>query len=66
LRSLRRISGEEVARSVVRAQYAAGAVKEKPVAGYREEKNAKPDSQTETYVYLRVLIDNWRWTDVTL
>src|SRR3981081_3081812 len=64
LRSLRRISGEDVARSVVRAQYAAGTVKEKPVAGYREEKNVKPDSQTETYVALRVLIDNWRWADV--
>src|SRR3984893_5168857 len=64
LRSLRRISGEDVVRSVVRAQYAAGTVKEKPAAGYREEKNVKPDSQTETYVALRVLIDNWRWADV--
>jgi glucose-6-phosphate 1-dehydrogenase len=66
LRSLRRISGEDVARSVVRAQYAAGTVKEKPAAGYREEKNVKPDSQTETYVALRVLIDNWRWADVPI
>src|SRR3981081_2449737 len=64
LRSLRRISGEDVARSVVRAQYAAGSVKENPVVGYREEKNVKPDSQTETYVALRVLVDNWRWADV--
>src|SRR6201993_1758467 len=64
LRSLRRISGEDLGRDVVRAQYGPGSIKEKPVAGYREEKNVKPDSQTETYVALRILIDNWRWADV--
>ena len=64
LRSLRRISGEDVGRDVVRGQYGPGSMKEKPVASYREEKNVKPDSQTETYVALRILIDNWRWADV--
>src|SRR5258705_3102348 len=56
IRSLRRITGEDVARSVVRAQYGPGSIKEKPAVGYREEKNVKPDSQTETYVALRLLI----------
>jgi glucose-6-phosphate 1-dehydrogenase len=64
LRSLRRISGSEVARSVVRAQYTAGSAKGNPAVGYREEKNVNAESQTETYVALRVLIDNWRWADV--
>jgi glucose-6-phosphate 1-dehydrogenase len=64
LRSLRRISGDDVARSVVRAQYTSGLVKGNTVAGYREEKNVNPESQTETYVALRVLVDNWRWADV--
>src|SRR5437870_6462635 len=64
LRSLRRISGDGVARSVVRAQYTSGLVKRNTVAGYREEKNVNPESQTETYVALRVLVDNWRWADV--
>ena len=64
LRSLRRIRGADVARNVVRAQYAAGAVNGQPVAGYRDEKNVKPESMTETYVALRILIDNWRWADV--
>jgi glucose-6-phosphate 1-dehydrogenase len=64
LRSLRRISGEDLGRDVVRAQYGPGSIKEEPVASYREEKNVKPDSQTETYVALRILIDNWRWADV--
>jgi len=64
LRSLRRMRREEVTRSVVRGQYAAGSINGKPVVGYREEKNVKPESMTETYVALRVLIDNWRWADV--
>src|SRR6516162_9322803 len=64
LRSLRRISGEDVGRDVVRAQYGPGSIEEKPVPSYRQEKNVKPDSQTETYVALRILIDNWRWADV--
>jgi glucose-6-phosphate 1-dehydrogenase len=64
LRSLRRMRSEEVARSVVRGQYGPGSINGKPVVGYREEKNVKPESMTETYVALRVLIDNWRWADV--
>jgi glucose-6-phosphate 1-dehydrogenase len=64
LRSLRRISSEDVGRDVVRAQYGRGSISEKTVVSYREEKNVKPDSQTETYVALRILIDNWRWADV--
>src|ERR1700722_9101077 len=64
LRSLRRIGSEEVARSVVRGQYGAGSINGKTVVGYREEKNVKPESMTETYVSLRLLIDNWRWANV--
>lgn len=64
LRSLRRMRREEVARSVVRGQYASGSINGNSVVGYREEKNVKPESMTETYVALRVLIDNWRWADV--
>jgi glucose-6-phosphate 1-dehydrogenase len=64
LRSLRRIAAEDVAPSIVRGQYGAGAINAKPVVGYREEKNVKPESMTETYVALRILIDNWRWADV--
>src|SRR5437899_2435391 len=32
--------------------------------GYRQEQNVNPDSQTETFVALRLFIDNWRWADV--
>ena len=64
LRSLRRIAQQNVVRSVVRGQYSEGSINGKPVVGYREEKNVKPASVTETYVALRLIIDNWRWADV--
>ena len=43
-----------------------GAIAGKPVAAYREEKGVDPQSQTETYVALRVRVDNWRWADVPI
>src|ERR1700747_2892644 len=49
LRSLRRIRGEEVFRSVVRGQYTDGSIDGEKVVGYREEKNGKPRSITEPY-----------------
>ena len=36
----------------------------KPVPGYREEPGVKPDSRTETYVALKLSVDNWRWNGV--
>ena len=66
VRSLRRFAQSEVAANVVRGQYTAGAINGKPVAGYRQEPNVKPDSQTETFVALRLFIDDWRWADVPI
>jgi glucose-6-phosphate 1-dehydrogenase len=66
VRSLRRFAPEEVCTYVVRGQYTAGAINGKPVAGYREEERVDPKSQTETYVALRILLDNWRWADVPI
>ena len=64
VRSLRRIAGDEVKINVVRGQYTTGSIDGKPVPGYREEKNVNPKSTTETFVALRIKIDNWRWADV--
>jgi glucose-6-phosphate 1-dehydrogenase len=64
LRSLRRIANEDVARNVVRGRYGPGSINGQTVTGYLDEKNVNPKSVTETYVALRVLIDNWRWADV--
>src|SRR6185312_15721314 len=49
---------------VVRGQYDSGVVAEKAVAAYRKEENVAPDSNVETYVAMRIMIDNWRWAGV--
>ncbi len=50
--------------AVVRGQYTAGDIDGHDVAGYLEEVGVGPDSATETFVALRVAIDNWRWRGV--
>jgi len=64
LKALRPITRENVENKVVRGQYGPGFIKGKPVAGYLEEEGGNPDSSTETFVAIRVDIDNWRWADV--
>lgn len=64
LRSLRRIDSSNVREKVVRGQYTAGFAQGKKVPGYLEEEGANPGSQTETFVAIRVDIDNWRWAGV--
>ena len=66
VRSLRRFAQSEIAANVVRGQYAQGAIDGKLVAGYRKEPKVKSDSQTETFVALRLYIDDWRWADVPI
>ncbi|MBV9861426.1 MAG: glucose-6-phosphate dehydrogenase [Alphaproteobacteria bacterium] len=58
------LSEDDVRRNVVRGQYGEGAVRGKPVKPYRQEDGVAPDSMTETYVALRLNIDNWRWAGV--
>jgi glucose-6-phosphate 1-dehydrogenase len=55
---------EEAGRRAVRGQYDAGVIDGQPVPAYRDEPNVAPDSKTETFVALKLLIDNWRWADV--
>ncbi len=64
LRCLRPWTPQEVARSVVRGQYGAGAIDGKEVPAYRNEDGVDPNSNIETFVGLRTYIDNWRWADV--
>jgi glucose-6-phosphate 1-dehydrogenase len=49
---------------VVRGQYGAGSVGGKEVQAYRAEPHVDPRSHTETYVAMKVEIDNWRWAGV--
>ncbi len=60
LRAIRPIAVEDTARG----QYGAGIVNGRPVRGYREEKGVASASQTETYVAIKLFIDNWRWAGV--
>ncbi|MEE5090577.1 glucose-6-phosphate dehydrogenase [Xanthomonas euvesicatoria] len=49
---------------VVRGQYASGAVNRNAVPGYREEDTVPDDSDTETYVAMKLQVDTWRWAGV--
>ena len=64
LKALRPIGKDNIETKTVRGQYAAGFLKGGSVPGYLEEEGGNPHSKTETFVALRVDIDNWRWADV--
>jgi len=64
LSSVRRLTPEQVARQVVRGQYTAGAVGDEAIPDYRAEEKVAPESDTETFVAVKLLIDNWRWAGV--
>ncbi len=55
---------DEALRNSVRAQYGDGYIENREVEAYRKTKDVKPDSTTETYVALKLMIDNWRWAGV--
>jgi glucose-6-phosphate 1-dehydrogenase len=55
---------DEARRNSVRAQYDDGFIDNQPVEAYRKTKDVDPRSTTETYVALKLMIDNWRWADV--
>jgi glucose-6-phosphate 1-dehydrogenase len=62
LRALRPITAHDVEQTSVTGQYTRGAIDGEPVPGYAEELGR--DSKTETFVALKVHIDNWRWKGV--
>ncbi|HEX3483695.1 MAG TPA: glucose-6-phosphate dehydrogenase, partial [Micropepsaceae bacterium] len=64
LEAIRNFSNEAARDNVVRAQYAAGVIEGKSISAYREEPNVAPNSVTETYVAMKLTIDNWRWAGV--
>lgn len=50
--------------AIVRGQYGPGFINGESVIGYRQEQNVNPESYVETYVALKLFIDNWRWAGV--
>jgi len=64
LQSIRPMSEEDVARRVVRGQYFAGVVDGDMRPAYRQEEKVNPTSDVETYVAMKLFIENWRWSGV--
>jgi glucose-6-phosphate 1-dehydrogenase len=64
LHAIQPMSDEEVLSRTVRGQYGDGTEDGKRVSAYRAEPDVPPDSRTETFVAMKLLIDNWRWADV--
>ncbi len=64
LRAVKPMSPDEVAVNVVRGQYVSGWVEGERVPSYRDAPEVAPDSETETFVALKLGIDSWRWAGV--
>jgi glucose-6-phosphate 1-dehydrogenase len=64
LDAVQELRPETVAHNVVRGQYASGRVNGSRLSAYRDDPNVDPDTTTETYVAMKLKIDNWRWAGV--
>ena len=64
LKSIRPIAPDQVDKFVVRGQYFAGMIDGELRPGYRQEPKVVTESNVETYVALKLFIDNWRWSGV--
>jgi glucose-6-phosphate 1-dehydrogenase len=64
LRAVPPLTPAEIAQDTVRGQYGSGLIAATPVPGYRQEPDVNPHSTTETYVALKLSIENWRWAGV--
>jgi glucose-6-phosphate 1-dehydrogenase len=66
LRAIKVPRPEEVPDMAVRGRYGPGTVGGEDVPGYLDEEGVPPESKTETYVALRLEVDNWRWAGVPM
>ena len=64
LHSLQPLNSEDVLQYSVRGQYGDGMIESQRVPRYRSEPGVNPESRTETFVALKLNIDNWRWAGV--
>src|SRR5262249_23270448 len=64
LRAIQPFSAEDVLHCAVRGQYGAGTIDGEQVPAYRDEEGVPPDSRTDTFVALKLMIDNCRWAGV--
>lgn len=66
LEAVHRFGAGDARSNVVRGRYGHGTVEGRPVAGYREAPDVNPRSRTETYIAIKLMIDNWRWAGVPI
>ncbi|HWZ83862.1 MAG TPA: glucose-6-phosphate dehydrogenase [Terriglobales bacterium] len=66
LHAIQPFSSEDVLSKTVRGQYGEGVVNGQRLPAYRAEPGVPPDSRTETYVAMKLMIDNWRWAGVPI
>lgn len=64
LQSIRPVNIQDIDKQVIRGQYTGSTMRGIRYNAYREEPDISPDSRTETYVALKLFIDNWRWGGV--
>ena len=64
LRAVQPLDSEDVLHCSVRGQYGEGAIGAERVSAYRSEPGVAAESKTETFVALKLNIDNWRWAGV--
>ncbi|MNO13973.1 Glucose-6-phosphate 1-dehydrogenase [compost metagenome] len=64
IQSVRPLLKENLAQNVIRGQYAAGALKGRPVDAYTSEPGIASSSQNETYIAARLIIDDPLWDEV--
>lgn len=64
LRSLEEITPKKIREDIVRGQYGEGIINNKNVIGYRQEDRVSPSSNTETFVALKLHVDNFRWAGI--
>lgn len=66
IRAMQPMTEEEVLTRTVRGQYGAGSVEGRTLPDYRAEERVAPDSGTESFVAMKLGIDNWRWMGVPI
>jgi len=64
LHAIQPLSSEDVLHQTVRGQYGEGFLGKERVQPYRSEPGVSPDSKTETFVAMKLNVDNWRWAGV--
>jgi len=64
LNAIQPLTSEDVLHQTVRGQYGEGVAQKEKVQAYRAEPGVSPDSKTETFVAMKLNIDNWRWAGV--